>query len=195
MNKTFFLDRDGVIIKMVYDLKYDYIHTAFVPEEVEFNFGIIELLKKTQALGYKNIVVSNQPDIGFGKISEKNFRQICSKINTELKKENIVFDGEYYCFHHPFADLEPYRKECECRKPKKGMLLKAAKDHQIDLSKSWIIGDGVNDIIAGKSAGCKTILIANLLETEYLRIIEEKLEETKPDYIIKNLKEALNIIK
>lgn len=195
MNKAFFFDRDGVIIKMVYDLEYDYIHTAFLPSEIEFIYGIFELLKKTKSLGYKNIIVSNQPDIGFGKISEKNFKEICSKINKELKKEDIVLDGEYYCFHHPFAELEPYRKECDCRKPKIGMLLKAAKDHQIDLSKSWIIGDGVNDIIAGKSAGCKTILTANLLESEYLRIIEKKLKKIKPDYIIKNLKETLNIIK
>lgn len=194
MNKAFFLDRDGVIIKMVYDLKYDYIHTAFIPEEVEFNFGITELLKKTRTLGYKNIVVSNQPDIGFGKISEKNFKQICSRINAELKKENIILDDEYYCFHHPFAAIGSYRKECDCRKPKTGMFLKAAKDHNINMEKSWMIGDGVNDIIAGKLSGCKTILIANLLEAEYLRIVEEKLADNKPDFIVKNLKEILGIM-
>ena len=195
MNKACFFDRDGVIVEMIYDLITGHIQTVKNSDEISFVPGIFELLQATKNLGYKNIIISNQPDIGLKRISKTNFEKVRSIMLQRLKKEGIKLDGDYYCLHHPFAKLKQYKKKCDCRKPEAGLILQAAKDHNIDLKKSWMIGDGVNDVIAGHQAGCKTILIANLLETEYLRIVEQKLQGIKPNYLVKNLREAQTIVK
>lgn len=195
MNKAFFIDRDGIIVEMVYDLENGTITTPLKPKNVSLVYGIGELLYFTKKLGFLNILISNQPNIGLKRISEKNFRTVQRKILQELKKEGIVLDGEYYCFHHPHAKIKKYAVNCNCRKPKPGLLLQAAKDNNIDLKKSFMLGDGVNDVIAGNKSGCKTILFANLLEAEYLRLIEKQLKGIKPDYIIKKLTEAIKILK
>ena len=80
-------------------------------------------------------------------------------MKKELAKDGATIDAEYYCFHHPESKIKKYKKICDCRKPKPGMLLQASKDYDIDLKKSWMIGDGLTDIQAGISAGCKTILM------------------------------------
>lgn len=195
MTKAFFLDRDGIIVKMVYDAESGNPYPPLKPFQIEFVPGIFELLKTTKKLGYLNIIISNQPDIGLKRITKESFLKIKEKIGKILKEKNIEFDAQYYCFHHPFAKLPQYRKICDCRKPKAGFLLQAAKRNNIDLKKSWMLGDGVNDVIAGYKAGCKTILLANLHEAEYLRIVEEKLQGIKPDYLVKNLREVITIIK
>lgn len=194
MNKAFFLDRDGVIIYMHYDPDHGTVDTIRHPDQVEFVFGIFNLLRETKKLGFLNIIVSNQPGIALKKVSEGNFQAVKEKVANSLKKEGVVIDAEYYCFHHPFAKLYQYRQRCSCRKPEQGLLLKAAKEHDIDLKQSFMIGDGVGDIIAGSRAGCKTILLGNIFQAEYLRIIEEKLGKVKPDYLVKKLTEAISII-
>jgi D,D-heptose 1,7-bisphosphate phosphatase len=192
--KAVFFDRDGIIIKMVYDLENGLIETAKTPSQITFVPGIIEVLKHTTSLGYKNIIISNQAGLGIKKISQKNFDAVREAMTERLKKRGAVIDEQYYCFHHPFASITKYKKKCDCRKPEPGLFFQAVKEHNIDLSKSWMIGDGVNDVLAGNAAGCRTILLANLYESEYLRILEEKLNGIKPDYLIKKLKEAIDII-
>ncbi len=194
MNKAVFYDRDGIIMKMVYDLEQGLIETAKKPSQIAFVPGIAELLKHTASLGYKNIIISNQAGLGIKKISQKNFDAVREKMTGRLKKEGAVIDAQYYCFHHPFASITKYKKKCDCRKPEPGLLFQAAKDHNIDLAKSWMIGDSVYDVLAGSAAGCRTILLAFLYESEYLRILEEKLNGKKPDYLIKKLVEAIDII-
>lgn len=193
MNKACFFDRDGVIVQMIHDLENGHIRTVLNPDQVRFVPGIFELLKTTKNLGYRNIVISNQPDIGLKRISKTNFEKVREIISQRLKKEGIKLDEEYYCFHHPFAELPEYQKKCGCRKPEAGLILQAAKEHNINLKNSFMIGDGVNDVIAGHKTGCKTILIANLLEAEYLRLLEERLGKIKPDHIVKNLYEVVKM--
>lgn len=193
MNKAFFIDRDGIIVEMVYHLGA--ITTPLKAEDVSLVYGIGELLRFTKKMGFLNILVSNQPNIGLERISEQKFWQVQKKIAQELKKEGVALDGEYYCFHHPHAKIKKYAVICNCRKPKPGMLLQAAREHSIDLKSSWMIGDGANDMIAGKKAGCKTILVANVLEAEYLRVLESNLQGAKPDYLIKKTPEAIKILK
>ena len=194
MNKAIFYDRDGIIIKMVYNLDFGTIDTPRQPSEISFIPEIFDLLKHTTSLGYKNIIISNQPVIATKKISKEGFEEIRNEILKKLKEQGTVIDDDYYCLHHPDASLLQYKKNCRCRKPKPGLLFKAAKENKLDLSKSWIIGDGVNDVLAGHSAGCKTILLANLYESEYLRVLEKNLKGVRPDFLIKNLKEAIRII-
>ncbi len=193
--KALFIDRDGVINELYYEPDYGIIESPLIPEQIRLVFGIVPLLKTAKKLGYKIIIISNQPNVALGKTTESNFKRISKKITELLKKEGVTIDGEYYCFHHPFAKVKKLRKKCHCRKPGTALFLEASKEYNIDLNASWMIGDGVADVLAGKSAGCKTILLANIEATENLRIIEQQLKDSKPDYIIKRLTDAVSIIK
>lgn len=193
MSKAVFYDRDGVINEMTFDEENGLVHIPWQTNQIVLNHGIIELLKATKKSGFLNVIVSNQPDIGLNRITEKIFKDIEEDIFQKIKDDDAIIDKAYYCFHHPFAKIEKYKKECNCRKPKAGLFLQAAKEINIDLSQSWMIGDGIFDIVAGRNAGCKTILIANNLQTGHLKTIEEKLGNIKPDFIVKNLIEAISI--
>lgn len=153
--KAIFLDRDGTINKYV----------GFLRDINQFELieGVSEAIKRINASGYLCIVVTNQPVIARGEVTISQLDEIHNKMETLLGLEGAYIDGLYYCPHHPNKGFEgeiPELKfDCECRKPKPGMLLKAAEDFNIDLSGSWMIGDGENDIKAGANAGCKTCLI------------------------------------
>ena len=153
--KAVFLDRDGTINKYV----------GFLRDIDQFELieGVAEAIKRINASGYLCIVVTNQPVIARGEVTVPQLEEIHNKMETLLGLEGAYIDGLYYCPHHPHKGFEgeiPELKfDCECRKPKPGMLLKAAEDFNIDLSKSWMVGDGENDIKAGENAGCKTCLI------------------------------------
>ena len=158
--KAIFLDRDGTINKYV-----GYLRT---PEQFELLDGVGEAIRKINLSGYLAIVVTNQPVIARGEVTVDGLQEIHNKMETMLGKEGAYLDGVYYCPHHPdkgFAgEVEELKIVCECRKPKAGLLLQAAKDFNIDLSQSWMIGDSENDVLAGRNAGCKTALIG---ETDY----------------------------
>ena len=108
-------------------------------------------------------IITNQPIIARGEATVEDLEEIHNKMETLLGKEGAYLDAIYYCPHHPHKGYEGERPElkidCTCRKPKPGMLLKAAEDFNIDLSQSWMVGDGENDIKAGYNAGCRTALI------------------------------------
>lgn len=127
--------------------------------------GVAEAIRKINESGYLAIVVTNQPVIARGEVSFEELEEIHNKMETLLGKEGAYLDAIYYCPHHPHKGYEGERPElkidCDCRKPKPGMLLKAATDFNIDLSRSWMVGDGENDIQAGINAGCKTVLLSN----------------------------------
>lgn len=153
--KAVFLDRDGTINKYV----------GFLRDIDEFELlpGVAEAVKLINASGYLAIVVTNQPVIARGEVTVPQLQEIHNKMETLLGTEGAYLDAIYYCPHHPHKGYEgevPELKiDCDCRKPKPGMLLKAAEEFNIDLSQSWMIGDGENDIKAGKAAGCRTALI------------------------------------
>ncbi len=153
--KAIFLDRDGTINK----------HIGFLrkTEELELLPGVVEAIKKINSSGYLAIVITNQPVIARGEVTEKHLEEIHNKMETLLGEKGAYLDGIYYCPHHPDkgyeGEIPELKIECDCRKPKPGMILKAAQDFNIDLNSSWMIGDGKNDVIAGKNAGCRTSLI------------------------------------
>ena len=153
--KAVFLDRDGTINKYVGFLRNI--------NDFELIDGVAEAIKKINASGYLAVVVTNQPVIARGEVTFQELEEIHNKMETELGLQGAYLDAIYYCPHHPHKGYEgevPELKiECDCRKPKPGMLLKAASDYNIDLSQSYMIGDGENDIKAGLAAGCKTILV------------------------------------
>lgn len=153
--KAIFLDRDGTINRYV----------GFLRDIDEFELlpGVADAIKAINASGYLAIVVTNQPVIARGEVTYEQLQEIHNKMETLLGQQGAYLDAIYFCPHHPHKGYEgevpELKYECECRKPKPGMLLKAADDFNIDLNQSWMIGDGENDIKAGEAAGCKTALI------------------------------------
>ena len=152
--KAIFLDRDGTINKYVGFLRNI--------DDFELIDGAAEAIKLINQSGYLAIVVTNQPVIARGEVTWEQLNEIHRKMETLLGKEGAYVDGIYICPHHPdkgFAGERPeYKIVCDCRKPKPGLLLKAAKDFNIDLSQSYMIGDDDRDVEAGKNAGVKVSL-------------------------------------
>lgn len=161
--KTIFLDRDGVINKN--PAQHDYIKSW---EEFEFLPDAVEAIRLLNKNNYQIYVITNQGGISRGCMSEQNVREIHENMTEELKKHDARIDGIYYCPHKEGDD-------CECRKPKPGMLFKAASEHNFDLTKSILIGDTERDIDAGRAARCKTILAGR--EKSLLQIAKELVNE------------------
>lgn len=153
--KAIFLDRDGTINKYVGFLRNI--------NDFELIDGVSEAIKLINHSDYLAIVVTNQPVIARGEVTINELNEIHNKMETLLGKEGAYIDGIYYCPHHPHkgyeGEIPELKIECECRKPKPGMLLKAVKDFNIDLENSWMIGDDERDIECGKNANCKTALV------------------------------------
>lgn len=153
--RAIFLDRDGTInreVGIINDI-----------ERFELLPGVCDAIRRINRSGYLAIVITNQSVIARGDLSYEGLEEIHHKMETLLGEEGAYLDGLYYCPHHPHSGYEGERKElkidCECRKPKPGMLYAAAERFHIALENSWMIGDGERDIIAGKAAGCKTVLL------------------------------------
>ena len=191
MNKAIFLDRDGVINEIVYHKEMGILDSPSNPDEFKLLPDVGKAINKFHELGFKTIVISNQPGLAKDKFTMDIFKKIQKKMEQELAKTGSYLDGQYYCLHHPEGTNKEYTKVCECRKPKPGLILKAAEKHDIDLANSWMIGDGVTDIKAGQNAGCKTILIGRM-KCELCNLLED--ENAKPDFIASNLYKASVII-
>lgn len=192
MYRGIFLDRDGVINELIYYAEHGVVDSPFTAEQFRLLPGVCEAINKFHELGFKVIIASNQPGIAKGYFSQETFDKIRKKMNDELAKEGASLDGEYYCFHHPEAKVEKLKVNCGCRKPEPGLLLEAAKNLNIDLPQSWMIGDGLTDVKAGKSAGCQTILLGKM-KCELCRLMGE--QDARPDFIAANLLEAANLVK
>lgn len=149
--KAVFLDRDGTINKYVGFLRNI--------DDFELIEGVSEAVKLINQSGYLAIVVTNQPVIARGEVSWDELHEIHRKMETLLGKDGAYIDGMYICPHHPDNGFEgerpEYKIDCDCRKPKPGLLLQAAKDYNIDLSESYMIGDSSRDVEAGENAGVK----------------------------------------
>lgn len=153
--KAIFLDRDGTINKYVGFLRSI--------DDFELIDDVDAAIKMINNSGYLAIVVTNQPVIARGEVTYQQLDEIHNKMETLLGNKGAYLDAIYFCPHHPHkgyeGEIPELKFDCECRKPKPGMLLKAAEDFNIDLSNSWMIGDDDNDIAAGEAAGCRTIKI------------------------------------
>ena len=152
MNKAVFLDRDGVITQ-------EPPHYAHRVDELEFIPRSPEAIKLLNENNFVIIIVSNQSGIARGYYQEEDTVTFNQAMEKKLAEIGAHIDAIYYCPHHPEAKIEKYRIDCDCRKPKTGMLKRAEKNMNIDLKKSYIVGDRWSDIEAGKNTGCKTILV------------------------------------
>lgn len=168
--KAIFLDRDGTLNKYVGFLRNI--------DEFELTDDAANAVRLINESGYLAIVVTNQPVVARGEVSIDELNEIHMKLETLLGQKGAYIDALYYCPHHPHkgyeGEIPELKIECECRKPKPGMLLKAAEDYNVDLSKSYMIGDSDNDYEAGVAAGCTSIKIK---EGGLLKAVEEILND------------------
>lgn len=155
--KAILLDRDGTIN----------INKGFLTDIDDFELipGVAEAIRKINESGYLAIVVTNQPVVARGEVTIDELDEIHKKMETLLGEHGAYLDGIYYCPHHPdkgfVGEVPELKIKCECRKPKPGMLLKAAEDFNLDLASCWMVGDSKNDVVAGIAAGCKTAFITD----------------------------------
>ncbi|OHB48395.1 MAG: hypothetical protein A2Y10_09750 [Planctomycetes bacterium GWF2_41_51] len=181
-DKAIFLDRDDTIIE-----DSGYISSA---DKVKLLPTAAPALVELRKMGFKLIVVSNQSGIARGLFTEQSLAQVHERLKLLLAEHNAYLDRIYYCPYHPDGAIPKYRKDSDWRKPKPGMLLAASKEMKIDLANSWMIGNDYRDIAAGKTAGCKTILVKS-----YTNPITKKSADPDPDFEAINLREAVNIVK
>lgn len=180
LKKAIFLDRDGVINK---DKGYVYKIKDF-----KFEKNALASLKLINFEKFLVFIVCNQAGIGKGFYAKKDFYKLDRWLRLFLLKNKIKIKKTYFCPHHPEAPIPHYRKKCFCRKPNIGLLLKARQEFKIDLKQSYLIGDKTSDILAGKRAGCKTIL----LKTGYGG--KDALYAIRPNFLVNDLREAIKII-
>ena len=185
MNKVVFLDRDGVITQDPPHYAHRIDQLRLIPKSAE----AVRLLNEN---GFKVVVVSNQSGVARGYYQEKDVEIYNSAMKKELEERGAYIDAIYYCPHYPEAEIEAYRIDCDCRKPKPGMLKRAEKDLNLDLKRSFLIGDKIIDIVAGYRAGCKTILVLTGHGNEELK--KNATMNIKPNYISKDLYTTSQII-
>jgi len=177
MKKAIFVDKDGTLIN---DIPYN-----VDPQLVSLMRNTTKGLRAMQAAGFDLVIVSNQPGLALGRFHEGELKLAMQKLFDLLAAEDIFPLAAYCCPHAVEGTVTPYARSCECRKPMPGLLLCAAQELGISLADSWMIGDILNDIEAGHRAGCKTILIDNGNETEWVTG-----PWRKPDHIASDIDEA-----
>ncbi len=187
MNRAVFLDRDGVINRnlpnLVSEKQFELVSDS-VPAAV----------KRAKEAGYRVIIITNQPVIAKGFCTREDVERIHEHMKSILAAKGARIDAIYVCPHHPekgFAgEVKALKIDCDCRKPKPGLILQAAKEHQIDLGNSWMIGDSVVDVAAGKAAGVRTILLAGSENGSK----DEKRITAVPDFQAIDINEAVSIV-
>jgi len=177
-----FLDRDGTIIRQV-----ELLHK---PSQLKIFPPSAAAIKIFNQLGYVTVVVTNQPVVARGIIGPKEVDRIHAVLIDRLAKRGAKIDAVYFCPHHPKANVKKYRMVCKCRKPAVGMIMEAVKKFNIDLKKSFLIGDSSPDVLAGNRAKTRTILVktghGGRDAWQY---------EGRPDFVVKDLAGAALIIK
>lgn len=179
--KAVFLDKDGTLIE---DVPYN-----ADPEKIRLCAGALAALQVLAAAGYQIFIITNQSGVARGYFPESALMLVEKHVRQLLATVGVSLAGFYYCPHHPQGAIAEFAIDCNCRKPKPGLLKKAAKENKINLDRSWMIGDILNDVEAGNLGGCHTILINNGNETEW-----QLSKSRSPNFVVNNLLEAAEII-
>jgi len=183
--KAVFLDRDNTVIE-----DPGYISD---PKVVKLLPGVELAIKSLSQCGYKLVVVTNQSGIARGLLTEQTLEKIHAELRRQLSERGAHLDAIYYCPFHPEGTIEEYAKESDLRKPQPGMLQLGAKELDIDLSQSWMVGDSARDIEAGQRAGCKTIRVRSRADHHATPGLEDD-EAVQADYTVRNLVDAARVI-
>jgi D-glycero-D-manno-heptose 1,7-bisphosphate phosphatase len=187
-NIAIFLDRDGTINEEV-----GYMDSLDKFKIIPGAYEAIRLINESEM---KAVVISNQAGVARGLFTEDFVKITHEYLQNALRKKGAYIDNFYYCPHHPTEGIEPYRQVCNCRKPAPGMLLQAAQDLNIDLKRSYLVGDRFNDMEAGKKIGVRGILVKTGFGQGLLQDDgpDEAAPENKPDFIVADILEAVKLI-
>lgn len=176
-----FLDRDGTISEEVGYIR-DLEQFRLMPQSAE-------AVRLMNACGLTVIVVTNQAGVAKGHFSEEMVNRVHEKMETLLSNQGAVLDGVYYCPHHPEGVVETHRKTCACRKPGSGMIEKALKEHPINISHSYMVGDKITDVECAQRLGVKNILVLTGYGTDALKKMDAA-RMKRPDYIADDVLDA-----
>jgi D-glycero-D-manno-heptose 1,7-bisphosphate phosphatase len=183
MNKSIFMDRDGVINELVYD---KFVRAPLSVSEYKIKENVLKFCKDMISSGYKLFLVSNQPDYAKGYCNLKDILEVHYHLHKILISESIYFTQYYYCYHHPNGVIKEYSFECKCRKPSPYNVLKAINKYDISQSDSFFIGDRESDMQCGKSAELNTILIKDKYSIESFF--------PNADFIVNDINDARKIV-
>jgi D-glycero-D-manno-heptose 1,7-bisphosphate phosphatase len=181
MMRAVFLDKDGTLVED----QPPNTDTSLV----RFYPGVFTALRLLEGAGYALIVATNQSAIAEGHCVESDVRRMHGYIQCRLAEEGITLAGFYFCPHRAEGIVAPYAVDCECRKPQPGLLLRAGRELSIDMSQSWMVGDILHDVEAGRWAGCRTVLVDNGHETEW-----KLTERRRPDHVAPTMLAAAHVI-
>ncbi len=194
-NRAVFLDRDGTLNAMVYDDTHGLLDSPRTPDQVRLIPGAAAFITRMKAAGFKILVVTNQPGLAKGTLTEAAHEAVTRRLAGQLAAEGAAWDGLYVCPHHPSPGSggnARYAGDCLCRKPLPGLLYRAAREHAVDLAASWMVGDGLNDMQAGRSAGCRTLLMTKVKMEQIERFVS--MEQAEPDLIAPDFAAAAKAI-
>ncbi|HEX8036933.1 MAG TPA: HAD family hydrolase [Ktedonobacterales bacterium] len=178
--RAIFLDRDGTLVHPR--------HYPSRPEDLHLYTGIGPGLRRLQSAQFRLVVVTNQSGIARGYFTEQDLERMHLHLRRQLARVGVRLDGIYYCPHHPDGAIPALAMRCTCRKPQAGMPLRAAADLDLDLGRSWFVGDILDDIEAGRRAGCRTVLVDLGTESPARSPLRQ------PHYIARDTRHALRII-
>ena len=188
MTAAVFVDRDGVINELVPDPGTGHAESPLHVADVRLIPGAAEGLRLLAGAGWTVVGVSNQPSAAKGYVSLDEVLAVQAHVLSLLAAEGVRFDDFRLCLHHPAGSVPELTVVCECRKPAPGMLLDAARDLDIDLGASWMVGDTDGDIQAGQAAGCRTVLV------EHRGSAHKRTAQLQPDGVVTDLTAAAGII-
>jgi len=191
MNRAVFLDRDGVINAALYDPLEGKLDTPYRLEDFRLLPGASQAVRAINEMGFLAVVVSNQPGVAKGKCDHAFLEAVNAELTARLARQTAHLDAIYYCLHHPDAVDESLRIDCDCRKPRPGLLLRAARELDIDLAGSFMLGDSPSDIEAGLAAGCQTSLVNGRRSCSRLG----EAARMRPHWTAHNLLAAVEIIR
>ncbi len=179
--RALFLDRDGTLVHPR--------HYPSRPEELHVYTGIGRELRRFQEAGFRLVVITNQSGLARGLFSSADLRRMHDHLIAELTRSSVRLDGIYHCPHHPDGVIPELSVRCRCRKPEPGMLLQAAADLDLDLRRSWVVGDILDDVEAGNRAGCRSVLVDLGTESPPDQPLRW------PDFVARDTRHALRMIR
>lgn len=181
LRPAIFLDKDGTLLD---DVPYN-----VDPARMRFAGGAAEALARFATLDVPLFVVSNQPGVARGRFAASRLGDVRTRLGEMFSACGATLTEAYFCPHDPRGNVAAFAFDCACRKPRPGLLQRAASEHGIDLHGSWMIGDILDDVEAGKRAGCRAVLVCNGNETEWRGGVFRQ-----PDHLVRDLAEAARLI-
>ena len=185
--KAVLLDRDGVINPLVYHQDAGVIDSPFTKSQFQVLSDVPQAVRRFNDLGLAVAIVSNQPGIAKGYLTHELLEFFNHTIHSEVQRAGGRIEDIHYCLHHPDALVPELKQNCQCRKPKTGLLERAARKLNVELSDCYMIGDGIPDLVAGVTAGCRTVFIGRW-KCEICQFTEDP--HIRPAFIARNLLEA-----